>query len=213
MLMAGLRNDEVARHGPGHRAAWTADDFVSTRCRTCCSPATPASGSGPGAITSLAMPARRRETQLTELIYTFHPRFAGVERSTAGRRSTSRAATCCCWPTACWRSASASGRRRRAPSGWPGGVRAGLAHTILAVPIDQDRATMHLDTICTMVDADAMVMYPNVADTLVAWTVTPSTVGRDATASCGRRPGAVPAAAAAPWASNGCGSSTPGSTR
>ena len=26
------------------------------------------------------MPARRRETQLTELIYTFHPRFAGAER-------------------------------------------------------------------------------------------------------------------------------------
>ena len=31
-------------------------------------------------VTSLAMPARRRETQLTDLIYTFHPRFAGRER-------------------------------------------------------------------------------------------------------------------------------------
>ena len=31
---------------------------------------------------------------------------------------------------------------------------------------------MHLDTICTMVDVDAMVMYPAVADTLQAWTVT-----------------------------------------
>ena len=30
---------------------------------------------------------------------------------------------------------------------------------------------MHLDTIATMVDVDAMVMYPAVADTLVAWTV------------------------------------------
>src|SRR5690349_6987642 len=30
------------------------------------------------AVTSLAMPARSRETQLTELIYTFHPRFAGT---------------------------------------------------------------------------------------------------------------------------------------
>jgi len=30
---------------------------------------------------------------------------------------------------------------------------------------------MHLDTVCTMVDVDAVVMYPNVADTLVAWTV------------------------------------------
>ena len=32
------------------------------------------------AVTSLAMPARSRETQLTELIYTFHPRFAGTDR-------------------------------------------------------------------------------------------------------------------------------------
>ena len=30
---------------------------------------------------------------------------------------------------------------------------------------------MHLDTVCTMVDVDAVVMYPNVADTLTAWTV------------------------------------------
>ena len=31
---------------------------------------------------------------------------------------------------------------------------------------------MHLDTVCTMVDVDAVVMYPNVADTLEAYTVT-----------------------------------------
>jgi arginine deiminase len=48
-----------------------------------------------------------------------------------------------------------------------------LAHTVLAVPIDQNRATMHLDTICTMVDIDAVVMYPNVADRLAAYTVRP----------------------------------------
>jgi arginine deiminase len=31
---------------------------------------------------------------------------------------------------------------------------------------------MHLDTVCTMVDTDAIVMYPNIADTLVAHAVT-----------------------------------------
>jgi arginine deiminase len=31
---------------------------------------------------------------------------------------------------------------------------------------------MHLDTICTMVDVDAVVMFPAVADTLAAFTVT-----------------------------------------
>ena len=49
---------------------------------------------------------------------------------------------------------------------------AGLAHTVLAVPIAQERATMHLDTVCTMVDVDAIVMYPNIADHLTAHAVT-----------------------------------------
>ena len=30
---------------------------------------------------------------------------------------------------------------------------------------------MHLDTVCTMVDVDAIVMYPNVAHTLTAYAV------------------------------------------
>jgi arginine deiminase len=42
---------------------------------------------------------------------------------------------------------------------------------------------MHLDTIATMVDVDAMVMYPAVADSLMAWTVTaPHGVDDDADA-------------------------------
>jgi arginine deiminase len=45
------------------------------------------------------------------------------------------------------------------------------------VPIDQDRATMHLDTICTLVDVDAVVMYPNVANRLAAVTVRPDPDG------------------------------------
>jgi arginine deiminase len=42
---------------------------------------------------------------------------------------------------------------------------------VLAVPIAQKRAQMHLDSVCTMVDTDAMVMYANVADTLSAFTI------------------------------------------
>jgi arginine deiminase len=48
---------------------------------------------------------------------------------------------------------------------------------VLAVPISQDRATMHLDTVCTMVDRDAVVMYPPLADTLEAYVVEPGGVG------------------------------------
>jgi len=49
---------------------------------------------------------------------------------------------------------------------------AGEAHAVLAVPIAQDRATMHLDTVCTMVDRDAVVMYPAIAGSLEAYVVT-----------------------------------------
>ena len=123
------------------------------------------------AVTSLAMPARRRETTLTRAIYRHHPRFAGTEllydpalehveggdvlllapdvlAIGVGERTTP---------------AGAERLARRV-------FAAGLAHTILAVPIAQERATMHLDTVCTMVDVDAVVMYPNVADTLQAYT-------------------------------------------
>jgi arginine deiminase len=47
-----------------------------------------------------------------------------------------------------------------------------LAHTVLAVPIAQQRATMHLDTVCTMVDVDAVLMYPNMAEEMRALAVT-----------------------------------------
>ena len=85
-------------------------------------------------------------------------------------------------------------------------VRRGLAHTVLAVPIEQDRATMHLDTICTMVDVDAMVMYPNVAAPAVglvtvivpeAWTATMNAT-RTGRSRSSRRPPRR-------WASTGCG--------
>jgi arginine deiminase len=128
---------------------------------------------GEAAVTSLAMPARRRETTLTRAIYRHHPRFAatpmvyepelehleggdvlllgpGVIAVGVGERTTP---------------AGAERLARRC-------FARGLAHTVLVVPIAQERATMHLDTVCTMVDVDAVVMYPNVADTLEAWTVT-----------------------------------------
>lgn len=125
------------------------------------------------AVTSLAMPARRRETQLTELIYAYHPRFA--EQS----------------PCYGWRQENLEGGdvmhlapgvvavgvgERTTPAGAERLARTafelGAARIVLAVPIHQQRATMHLDTICTMVDTDAVVMYPPVADTLVAFAMT-----------------------------------------
>ncbi|GGN24806.1 arginine deiminase [Actinoplanes campanulatus] len=175
VLIAGLAHEEIKSGGGGlvyemmnrldfvidplPNLLFTRDSSVWVRDRV--------------AVTSLAMPARRRETTLTHAIYRHHPRFAGTEllfdpslehleggdvlvlapRVLAigvGERTTP------------------AGAERLAQRV----IAAGLAHTVLAVPIAQERATMHLDTVCTMVDVDAVVMYPNIAYTLEAWTVT-----------------------------------------
>ncbi|GAA4913125.1 arginine deiminase [Stackebrandtia albiflava] len=124
------------------------------------------------AVTSLAMPARRRETALTGLIYTYHPRFTGTEKLYDPSLETVEGGDVLLLAPGV---IAVGVGERTTPAGAERLARkifdAGLAHTLLAVPIAQERATMHLDTVCTMVDVDAMVMYPNVADTLVAYTV------------------------------------------
>src|SRR4051794_12002290 len=127
------------------------------------------------AITSLAMPARARETQLTDLIYTWHPRFAGTSRLHGWRNEREHVEGGDVLLLAPGVIAIGVGERTT-PAGAEQLARevlwSGLAHTVLAVPIAQERATMHLDTVCTMVDVDKVVMYPNVADTLTAYAVT-----------------------------------------
>ncbi|MDG4763133.1 arginine deiminase [Solwaraspora sp. WMMD406] len=124
------------------------------------------------AVASLAMPARRREGQLTDVIYRHHPRFTGTDliyrpslehleggdvlllapgviAVGVGERTT------------------AAGVERLARRVFDHQ----LAHTVLVVPITQRRATMHLDTICTLVDLDTVVMHPPMAESLTAYTV------------------------------------------
>jgi arginine deiminase len=125
------------------------------------------------AVTSLAMPARRRETTLTRAIYSYHPRFAGTGLLyTPNLEHVEGGDVLLLAPGV----VAVGVGERTTPAGAERLARrvftAGLAHTILAVPIAQERATMHLDTVCTMVDRDAVVMYPNIAHTLTAFTVT-----------------------------------------
>jgi len=136
------------------------------------------------AVTSPFMPARRRETTLTGAIYTHHPRFAGTSTVyEAGAEWVEGGDVLLLTPGVL---AVGTGQRTT-----PAGVErlarrvfeAGVAHTVLAVPIAQERATMHLDTICTMVDADAVVMYEHVADELVAYAVTAEGSGTAAAAA------------------------------
>jgi arginine deiminase len=127
------------------------------------------------AVTALAMQARRRETTITAAIYRHHPRFAGTPLLYGGDTEHNA------WleggdVLVLARGVLAIGVGQRTS---PAGVEAfaerlfaaGEAHTVLAVPIAQDRATMHLDTVCTMVDRDAVVMYPAIAGSLQAFVV------------------------------------------
>lgn len=173
VLMAGLRHDEVGTTGSLVTALSAPEDFVIdplpnllfTRDSSVWV-------KDHVTVTSLAMPARKRETQLTDLIYRYHPRFVGTERIHGPELEYLEGGDVLALADGVL--AIGVGERTR-----PAGaerlartvLRLGLAHTVLAVPIDQDRATMHLDTICTMVDADLVVMYPNVAHRLSAVTV------------------------------------------
>ena len=174
VLTAGLRNDEVGVQHSLVSSLLAADDFlidplpnllftrdssVWLRDRV--------------TVTSLAMPARERETKLTELIYARHPRFAGTARAHGWELEHLEGGDV----LALGSGVVAIGvGERTTPAGAERFARQllteGLAATVLAVPIAQQRATMHLDTVVTMVDVDKVVMYANVAEMLSAFTVT-----------------------------------------
>ncbi|MEO6881599.1 MAG: arginine deiminase [Mycobacteriaceae bacterium] len=124
------------------------------------------------AITSLALPARQRETTLTDLIYAHHPRFAGTARAYGHAQAPLEGGDVLLLAPGVL---AIGVGERTTPAGAESFARSafadGLAHTVLAVPIAQERASMHLDTVCTMVDADAVVMYPAIQDTLSAFTI------------------------------------------
>jgi arginine deiminase len=125
------------------------------------------------AVTSPSMPARRRETWLTETIYRHHPRFSGTDVVySPGEEWLEGGDVLLLAPGVV---AIGVGQRTTPAGAETLAARMlsrGLATAVLVVPIAQERATMHLDTVCTMVDVDAVVMYPAVADTLVAHVIT-----------------------------------------
>jgi arginine deiminase len=129
------------------------------------------------AVTS--MPAqRRRESELISVIYEHHPRFAGtkclygprlehVEGGDVMLLAPSVIAVGVGGRT------TAAGVERLARRVFD----AGLAHTVLAVPVARHAAASHLDTVCTVVDTGTVIMNPALAFTLTAHTITPRADG------------------------------------
>ncbi len=123
-------------------------------------------------ITSLALPARTRESSLTDLVYAHHPRFLGARRAFDSRSAPVEGGDVLLLAPGV---VAIGVGERTTPAGAEALARSlfddDLAHTVLAVPIARDREQMHLDTVCTMVDTDAVVMCPDIAEALTAFTI------------------------------------------
>jgi len=123
-------------------------------------------------ITSLALPARVRESSLTDLVYAHHPRFLGARRAFESRSAPVEGGDVLLLAPGV---VAVGVGERTTPSGAEALARSlfddELAHTVLAVPIARGREQMHLDTVCTMVDTDAVVMYPEIVDSLTAFPI------------------------------------------
>ncbi len=127
---------------------------------------------------AMGMPARRREASLVALAHRAHPELGGVAHTDPRDPSPVEGGDVLLLAPGVL---AVGVGERTSPAGAESFARAmfvdGLAHTVLAVPITQRRATMHLDTVATMVDVDTMVVFPEVLDALQAWTITPDGEG------------------------------------
>lgn len=126
------------------------------------------------AVASPVMPGRRRESQLAGVIYTHHPLFAGTKMLYQAElepldggdvllAAPGVVAVGCCGQ------AAPPGVERLARRVFD----AGLAHTVLAVALDCSQPAARLDTVCTMLDTDAVLMRPATAYSLTARAITP----------------------------------------
>jgi arginine deiminase len=145
-------------------------------------------------VNPMAKPARQRETLNSRAIYRYHPMFATADFVTYyGDDDTSHLP------------ASVEGGdvhvlgngavligmgERTTPMAVEILSRAlfasGQAHTVIAIELPASRATMHLDTVMTMIDRTTFVMYPYLDRHLRSWTLTPGEEGGGLTISRNR---------------------------
>jgi arginine deiminase len=130
------------------------------------------------AVASLTAERRRRETDLAGVIYRHHPRFAGtkslyrpdLEHVDGGDVLLLAPGVVA---IGVGHSTTPAGTERLARRLFD----RGLAHSVLAVPMRQYCGASHLDTVCAVVDTDAVVMHPAVAYALTAHTISPRPQG------------------------------------
>jgi arginine deiminase len=138
-------------------------------------------------VNPMAKPARQRETLNSRAIYRYHPMFAAADFVTYyGDDDTSHLPA-----TVEGGDVHVLGNgavligmgERTTPMAVEILSRAvfssGQAHTVIAVELPASRATMHLDTVMTMIDRATFVMYPYLDNHLRSWTLTPGDAAGD----------------------------------
>jgi arginine deiminase len=136
-------------------------------------------------VNPMAKPARQRETLNSRAIYRYHPMFATADFVTYyGDDDTSHLPA-----TVEGGDVHVLGNgavligmgERTTPMAVEILSRAlfasGQAHTVIAIELPASRATMHLDTVMTMIDRATFVMYPYLDRHLRSWTLTPGGEG------------------------------------
>jgi arginine deiminase len=130
------------------------------------------------AVASLAAQRRHRESALAGLVYRYHPLFAGTGwLYQPGLEQLDGGDVLLLSPGVI----AVGVGERTTPAGAERLARnvfdAGLAHTVLAVPLRQHGGTGHLDTACTVIDSDTVLMHPALAYSLTAHAITPRSDG------------------------------------
>jgi arginine deiminase len=136
-------------------------------------------------VNPMAKPARQRETLHSRAIYRYHPLFATADFATyyGGDDAIHQPATVEGGDVhVLGNGAVLVGMGERTT---PMAVEilsralftSGQAHTVIAAELPASRATMHLDTVMTMIDRATFVVYPYLDRHLRSWTLAPDVEG------------------------------------
>ena len=125
------------------------------------------------AVASPRLPGRRREAQLAGLVYGHHPLFSGTKTLyQAGMEPLDGGDVLLVAPgviaVGCCGQIAPPGVARLAREVFD----AGLAHTVLVAALDCSQPGTRLDTVCTMLDIDTVLMRPATAYSLTARAIT-----------------------------------------
>lgn len=140
----------------------------------------PSAWIGEGLVLSpMRMPARQAERRLWQAVYRHHPRFAATAWPTWYGGSDAQRATIeggdilvlsrdCVAIGLSERSSPVAAENLAARL-----FSAGAARWVLAIDLPKTRGTMHLDTVLTVVDGDAVVLWPPARSALPTYRITP----------------------------------------